>query len=66
MQQQQAYYQSLSEKKRYALGLEEERNENLLRALMSLEADFTNKGLNPENGGPVIQTAPTPSDSPKR
>ncbi|RYF90507.1 MAG: DUF2723 domain-containing protein, partial [Chitinophagaceae bacterium] len=56
MQQQASYYESLSEGKRYALSQEEERNDNLLRALMSLEQQFKNPApANPENTG-TIQT----------
>lgn len=66
MQQQKAYYESLSENKRYQLSLEEERNENLLRAALSLEAEFKNKpALNPESGG-TIQNLPQGTDSQKR
>lgn len=66
MEQQKAYYESLSENKRYQLSMEEERNDNLLRALMSLEAEFKNKPLvNPETGGGTIQTVP-PADTQRK
>lgn len=66
MEQQAAYYESLSENKRYALSYEEERNTNLLRGLMSLEQQYKNVPVpNPENTG-TIQTQPTlPADSQK-
>ncbi len=65
MQQQRAFYESLNENKRYQLSLEEERNDNLLRAVLGLEAEFKSKPVtNPEIGSGTIQTAPvTPSDS---
>lgn len=66
MEQQKAYYESLSGAKRDQLSLEEDRNDNLLRAVMSLEAEFKNKPVtNPETGGGTIQTVP-PTDSPRK
>jgi hypothetical protein len=67
MEQQAAYYESLSENKRYSLSGEEERNSNLLRTLMGLEQQFKNPPKNnPESTG-TIQTQPTaPADSPKK
>jgi hypothetical protein len=64
MDQQAAYYESLSENKRYALSQEEERNGNLLRALIGLEQQFKTPALpNMENSG-TIKTQPTvPADS---
>jgi hypothetical protein len=66
MEQQKAYYESLSENMRYPLSMEEERNDNLLRGLMGLEQEFTNKpAVNPEIPG-TIQNIPQrpPTDTP--
>jgi hypothetical protein len=58
MEQQKAYYESLSENMRYPLSMEEERNDNLLRGLMGLEQEFTNKpAVHPETPG-TIQNIP--------
>ena len=63
MEQQKVYYESLSENKRYSLSFEEERNNNLLNALMGLEQEYKNKPvLNPELPG-SIKNVP---DSPKK
>ena len=66
MEQQKAYYESLDENKRYGLSIEEERNDNLLRALMSLEQEYKDKPLiNAETPG-SIQNIPRAADTPKR
>ncbi len=64
MEQQQSYYESLSGNRRDNLAYEEERNLNLLRALMSLEQQFSIKPQLPENSAP-IQTSPVRTDSPQ-
>jgi hypothetical protein len=67
MEQQKVYYESLNENKRYALSMEEERNDNLLRALMSLEQEYKNKPLsNPEIPGTIQNIPNRPTDSPKK
>jgi hypothetical protein len=66
MEQQQAYYQSLPDNKRDGLSYEEERNDNLLRALMGLEQQFKTPQQQLESGAP-IQTQPlAPGDSPRQ
>jgi len=65
MEQQQAYYQSLSDDKRDNLSNEEERNENLLRGLMQLEQQFKNQPPVTETPGQIKTEAVKP-DSPKR
>ncbi|MEX1201612.1 MAG: DUF2723 domain-containing protein [Ferruginibacter sp.] len=61
MLQQQAYYAGLSENKRYSLDYEVQRNENLLKSLLSMEQEFATKPtINPEVIGPV-QTTPPPA-----
>lgn len=64
MEQQQSYYESLTGNRRDNLAFEEERNLNLLRALMSLEQQFSVKPQLPENNLP-IQTTPVRPDSPQ-
>jgi hypothetical protein len=67
MEQQKVYYESLNENKRYALSMEEERNDNLLRALMSLEQEYKNKpALNPEMPGTIQNIPNPPADSLKK
>jgi hypothetical protein len=67
MEQQKAYYESLNENNRYALSMEEERNDNLLRALMGLEQEFKNKPtINPETPGTIQNIPNAPADSPKK
>ena len=64
MEQQVAYYESLSENKRYALSPEEERNGNLLQALLGLEQQFKTPALLSPEGPGTIKTQPTvPADS---
>ena len=66
MEQQAAYYESLSENKRYSLSNEEERNSNLLRGLMGLEQQFKSAPLpNPESTGTIKTQPALPSDSQK-
>jgi hypothetical protein len=65
MEQQAAYYESLSENKRYAMSQEEQRNDNLLKGLLSLEQQFkTAPKLNPESTG-TITTPNMPADTPR-
>jgi hypothetical protein len=67
MDQQSVYYESLSENKRYALSLEEDRNNNLLKGLMGLEQQYKGSPLlNPENTGTINTQPAVPADSPKR
>ncbi|MEO5943185.1 MAG: hypothetical protein ABIP30_08690, partial [Ferruginibacter sp.] len=49
-------YQSLDDNKRDLLSYEEERNLNLLKALMSLEQQFKNPQQMLENNGPITTT----------
>lgn len=56
MQQQQAYYQSLSEKRRDNLSNEEARNEKLLEGLMSIEQQFKSQRQLINNESKVITT----------
>ncbi len=66
MEQQKAYYESLNENKRYALSMEEERNNNLLRALMGLEQEYTNKPvISPEIPGTIQNVPNSPADTPR-
>ena len=68
MEQQVSYYQGLDDYKREMLGYEEERNQNLLKGLMSLEQQFKTPQAAIENNKPIT-TAPvtTPAkDSPKK
>lgn len=60
MEQQAAYYQQLPQAKRDAMAFEEERNENMLRGLMSLEQQFKNKPVTQETPG-TINTVPVDS-----
>ncbi len=65
MEQQQSYYQSLSDNRRANLAGEEERNESLLKALTGIEEQFKMQ-QQLETGG-SIQTKPVPpGDSPSR
>jgi hypothetical protein len=65
MEQQKAYYESLAENKRYPLSMEEERNDNFLRALMSLEQEYKNKpALSPEIPGTIQNIPKAPVDTP--
>jgi len=57
MEQQEAYYQSLSDNRRESLGNEEDRNQNLLRGLMAIEQQFKNQPPPVENSG-KLQTQP--------
>lgn len=64
MEQQQSYYQSLSDTRRDNLSYEEERNDNLLKALMGIEQQF--KAQQQVESGTSIQTKPlAPKDSQK-
>lgn len=64
MEQQQSYYQSLSDSRRDNLSYEEERNDNLLKALMGIEQQF--KVQQQVESGTSIQTKPlAPKDSQK-
>jgi len=67
MEQQAAYYQSLSDNKRENLSEEEARNDNQLKGLMALEQQFKNQPLPVENTAP-INTKPVgkAADSPKK
>lgn len=57
MEQQQAYYASLNDRRRNVLSNEEERNAGLLKALNSLEQEFSNKP--PVSESPIpVQTTP--------
>jgi len=59
MEQQQAYYAGLSENKRFALDYEIQRNEILLKNLLSMEQEFANKpAINPEMIRPAQTTPP--------
>ncbi len=55
MEQQAVYYQALDGSKRDAMSNEEARNENFLKGLQQIEAQFKNPppAINPETGGPV-------------
>ncbi|MFN8248295.1 MAG: DUF2723 domain-containing protein [Ferruginibacter sp.] len=64
MEQQAIYYQSLSDNKRDFLSTEEERNDNLLKALMGMEQQFKNQPPPVENSGEIKTQAVKP-DSPK-
>ncbi len=63
MNEQKTYYESLTENKRYSLGNEEQRNEELLRMVTTMKGQFSGKQIaNPENSG-VIQNTPQAADS---
>lgn len=65
MEQQQSYYQSLSDNRRDNLSFEEERNDNLLNALAGIEQQL--KMQQQVETGSSIQTQPVaPKDSPKQ
>ncbi len=67
MEQQVAYYQSLPDAKRESLGYEEDRNQNLLKGLMSLEQQFRNQLPPPVENAGSIQTVPIqPADIQKK
>ncbi|MEO6488531.1 MAG: DUF2723 domain-containing protein, partial [Ferruginibacter sp.] len=59
MEQQIAYYASLSDNRRSSLSIEEERNENLIKGMMQMEQQFKNQPPAPavENSG-QLQTTP--------
>ena len=62
MEQQQGYYQSLSDVRRDNLSFEEERNENLLKALLGMDQQFEmQKQL--EAGGTIKTQPVAPGDS---
>lgn len=62
MEQQQGYYQSLSDVRRDNLSFEEERNENLLKALMGMEQQFEMQ-KQMEAGGTINTQPVAPGDS---
>jgi hypothetical protein len=63
MTEQKAYYESLSDRKRTGMGTEEQRNEELLRLVTAMQANFANKPtVNPETGT-TIQNVPKPVDT---
>ena len=65
MEQQQTYYQSLSDKNRANLSYEEERNDNLYKAFLGLEQQFKDVKKASNEQGQTIQTVPPVSnDSP--
>ena len=63
MEQQKAYYESLSERRRDNLSLEEERNDNLFKGLMGLEAQFKSQQQLLESGPGKVNTRPVTGDS---
>ena len=65
MEQQQTYYQNLSDNRRDNLSNEEERNETLLKGLMQLDQQFKNKPPVTENPG-QLKTEAVKADSPKQ
>ncbi|MEO7446151.1 MAG: DUF2723 domain-containing protein [Ferruginibacter sp.] len=64
IEQQAAYYQQLPQNKRDALAYEEDRNENMMKGLLSLEQQFKNKPATIETPG-QIKMAPAGKDSGK-
>ncbi len=64
MEQQQAYYQGLSDTRREYLSYEEERNENLLKAMLGIEQQFEMQKK--METGKAINTSPVSTDSPVR
>jgi len=62
MQQQQTYYQSLSDVRRDNLSFEEERNDNLLKALLGMEQQFEMQ-KQMEAGGTIKTQPVAPGDS---
>ena len=65
MEQQQTYYQNLSDDRRDNLSNEEERNETLLKGLMQLDQQFKNKPPVTENPG-QLKTEAVKTDTPKQ
>ncbi|MEO7523955.1 MAG: DUF2723 domain-containing protein [Ferruginibacter sp.] len=65
MEQQVAYYQSLSDNRREILGYEEERNQNLLKGLLQFEQQFKPRAAT-EIPSPVSTQPVTPADSQNR
>ncbi len=68
MEQQAAYYESLSDSRRDNLSMEEERNQGMLRSLMAIEQQFRNAPPPVENRN-SLQTQPVQpqqKDSPKK
>ncbi|RYY70497.1 MAG: DUF2723 domain-containing protein [Chitinophagaceae bacterium] len=61
--QQKAYYESLSENRRYQLSMEEQRNAQLLNNVLRLEAEFDKPRVNPETGTGVINNVPQGADT---
>jgi hypothetical protein len=69
MEQQDSYYQSLSESRRASLENEEQRNQSLLRGLMQIEQQFKNQPPPPVENTGKLQTQPVmpqKKDSPKQ
>ena len=68
MEQQAAYYESLSDNRRDNLSNEEDRNQGLLKSLMTLEQQFKNQPPPVENSGKLQTTPvmPQKKDSPKK
>ncbi len=64
IEQQALYYQSLTDTKRDFLSAEEERNDNLMKALMGMEQQFKNQPPPVENAEKINTEAVKP-DSPK-
>ncbi len=64
MEQQQGYYQSLSDVRRDNLAFEEERNENLLKALVGMEQQFEMQ-KQMEAGGTIKTQPVAPGDTPR-
>ena len=65
MEQQLAFYQTLTDNRRDNLSAEEERNESLLKGLMALEQQFKNQPPPPVENSGQLQTQPVKPDSPR-
>jgi hypothetical protein len=63
MEQQMNYYQSLTDEKRDNLSFEEDRNQNLLKALMGMEQQFKNMPPPTDNPGKLNTQPVAPGDS---
>ncbi|MEJ7627030.1 MAG: DUF2723 domain-containing protein [Ferruginibacter sp.] len=63
MEQQQSYYQSLSDNRRDHMSYEEEQNENLIKTLMGIEQQFKLQ-QQMETAPPIQNTPLAPTDSP--
>ncbi len=67
LEQQAAYYQTLSDTRRDNLSAEEDRNATLLKGLMQMEQQFKNPPVVPVEAGGQLQTAPVnPQDTQKK